>query len=133
MVFKIHMHTQSLLLVLFPLSFLYKEKLFFCFFNFVSMWDDRCSLKSLWSSFHGICKLNHYAIRLKTSSVLYANYISIKLGGGNILILKLQNNILEKIQRKKSRCHLISQREESKQCCFGSTYLCGKGFNISES
>ena len=87
MVLRIHMHTQSLLLLSFPLSFLYKEKLFFYFFSFVSVWDDGCPLKSLWSSFHGICKLNHYAVCLKTSSVLYPNYISIKLGGRNILII----------------------------------------------
>ena len=35
------------------------------FFNFISIWDDRHSVSLLWSSFHDVCKSNHYAIHLK--------------------------------------------------------------------
>ena len=41
----------------------------FFFFNVVSVWDDGCSLHLLWSSFHEVCKSNHYAT-LWTCTVL---------------------------------------------------------------
>ena len=43
-----------------------KEKyLFVYFFNFVSIWDDQCSLNFSWSSFQIVCKSNPYAVHLK--------------------------------------------------------------------
>ena len=38
------------------------------------------SLNLLWLSFYGTYKSNHYAVYLK-HTVLYVNYISIKMGG----------------------------------------------------
>ena len=38
----------------------YKEKDFYYFFNFVTIWDDGQSL-SLWKSFN-VCISNHYAV-----------------------------------------------------------------------
>ena len=59
-------------------EFLSQGKHFFYFFNFVTIWGDRCSLNLLWSSFHDVCKSNHYAGHLKPT-VLYINYVSTKL------------------------------------------------------
>ena len=42
-----------------------ENKFFFYLFNFVSVWVDGCSLTSLWSSFHGLCKSDHDAVHLK--------------------------------------------------------------------
>ena len=43
----------------------HKGKYIFCFFKFLSIWDDKCLLNLLWESFHGVCKSNHYAVHLK--------------------------------------------------------------------
>ena len=49
------------------------------FFFFVSVWDDGCSLKSLWQSLHNIYKPSYSIVHLKLITVLYVNDISIKL------------------------------------------------------
>ena len=45
---------------------LHKEKIFFLsLLYFLSIWDNGCSLNLLWSSFHEVCKPNHYAVYLQ--------------------------------------------------------------------
>ena len=41
------------------------HEIFFYFFNFVSIYDDGCSLNLSRQSFHDVCKSNHYAVYLK--------------------------------------------------------------------
>ena len=40
-------------------QFAWQGKMFFYFFNFVSMQDDGWSLNLLWKLFHDVCKSNH--------------------------------------------------------------------------
>ena len=54
----------------------HRKKIFF----FVSVWDDGCSLKSLWQSLHNIYKPSYSIVHLKLITVLYVNDISVKLG-----------------------------------------------------
>ena len=46
-----------------------------------------------WSSFHNVCKSNHYAVHLKhMSTALFLNYISLKFEEKTyLLILKMLN------------------------------------------
>ena len=59
-----------------PKSSHHKEKtLFFYFFNFVSIWDDGCSLNLLWSSFRDISHII-MLYTLNSYSAVYLLYLS---------------------------------------------------------
>ena len=58
-----------------PESSPHKKKKFY-FFNFVFIWDDRCSLTLVWSSFHDVCKSNHYAVWLNLYSAIHQSYLN---------------------------------------------------------
>ena len=61
-------------------NFHHKEKSFF-FFPLNSVYEVMDSHNLLWSSFHDVCKSNHDPV---TNTVLYVNYISIKLEEKNL-------------------------------------------------
>ena len=52
------------------------EEIFFCFFNFVSTWDEGCSLKLLWQSLHELCKSNLMPYALNTYSAVCWLYLN---------------------------------------------------------